>query len=85
MDAFINWIGGHQDKIWYCVLMLGIGLPLFQLAGFLIRKGLKKKLTDQAVMLLSKGVVYLGSLIIVLMVLQYAGLKLGTLPAQKAR
>lgn len=79
MNALINWIEVHQDKIWYCVLMLGIGLPLFQLAGFLIRKGLKKKLTDQAVMLLSKSVVYLGSLIIVLMVLQYAGFKLGTL------
>jgi small-conductance mechanosensitive channel len=79
MDALFNWIEAHQDKILYCVLMLGIGLPFFQLAGFLIRKGLKKKLTDQAVMLLSKGVVYIGSLIIILMTLQHAGLKLGTL------
>lgn len=79
MDAFLAWMEEHQAQIWICVLLLVIGLPLFQLFGYLIRKGLKNKLTDQAVMLLSKGVVYTGSLIIVLMVLQHAGVKLGTL------
>lgn len=79
MDGFLSWYEKHQTMVWYCVLMLGVGLPLVQLAGYLIRKGFKKKLTDQAIMLLSKGVVYLGSLVIVLMVLQHAGFKLGTL------
>lgn len=79
MDAFFSWIDVHRAKIVLCLLLLVIGLPLFQLLGYLIRKGLKKKVTDQAVMLLSKGVVYIGSLIIILTVLQQAGVKLGTL------
>jgi small-conductance mechanosensitive channel len=79
MDAFFIWMDEHQTKIWLCTLLLIIGLPLFQFFGYLIRKGLKKKLTDQSVMLLSKGVVYIGSLIIILMVMQQAGVKLGTL------
>lgn len=79
MDAFFEWMDAHRTKIVVCALLLVIGLPLFQLLGYLIRKGLKKKVTDQAVMLLSKGVVYIGSLIIFLTVLQQAGVKLGTL------
>lgn len=79
MDAFLTWTDAHKTKIIVCALLLGIGLPLFQLLGYLIRKGLNKKLTDQAVMLLSKGTVYIGSLIIFLMALQQAGVKLGTL------
>jgi len=79
MDAFLAWMDEHQTKIIVCALLLGLGLPLFQLFGYLIRKGLKNKLTAQAVMLLSKGVVYVGSLIIILTVLQQTGVKLGTL------
>lgn len=79
MDAFIAWLSDHQAKIWLCAALLIIGLPLMQLLGYLIRRGLKKKITDQAVMLLSKSVVYTGSLIIFLTVLQQAGVKLGTL------
>ncbi len=79
MDTFLAWLNDHQTRIWTSTLLLLIGLPLVQLIGYLIRKGLRRKVTDQAVMLLSKGVVYLGSLIIILTVLQQAGLKLGTL------
>jgi len=79
MDAFLEWVEQYQAKIILCSLLLGIGLPFFQLLGYLIRKGLKKKVTDQALMLLSKGVVYIGSLIVFLTVLAQAGVKLGTL------
>lgn len=79
MNDFLTWVETHETRIWLCSLLLGIGLPFFQLLGYLIRKGLKKKLTDQAVMLLSKGVVYIGSLIIILTVLQQTGVRLGTL------
>ena len=33
MDAFISWTEAHQSQILYCALLLGIGLPLFQLVG----------------------------------------------------
>jgi len=79
MDAFLVWLDEHKVRIIECLLLLVVGLPVFQLSGYLIRKGLKNKLTDQAVLLLSKGVVYIGSLIVILMVLQHAGVKLGTL------
>jgi small-conductance mechanosensitive channel len=79
MDTYIAWTEEHQARVLLCALLLVFGLPFFQLLGYLIRKGLKNKVTDQAVMLLSKGVVYIGSLIIILTVLQQAGFKLGTL------
>ena len=79
MDAFMTWLAEHEEQIWYCVLLLFIGLPLVNLAGMLVRKGLRKRFTEQVVMLLSKGIVYIGSLIIVLTALQQAGVKLGTL------
>ncbi len=79
MDGFFLWTEKYEGVIIRCILLLGLGLPLVQLAGYLIRKGLKKKLTLQSVMLLSKGVVYIGSTIIVLMALQTAGVRLGTL------
>ena len=69
------WLNGHWPVILRCVLLLGIGLPLLRLVGYLIRKGCAKRLSDQAVMLLSKGVVF----IILLMVLQQVGIRLGTL------
>lgn len=68
----------HAATIYRCVLLL-ILLPLLRLTSFLIRKGLQKKLSDQAVMLLSKGILYIGSAIIFLLLLQQLGIQLGTL------
>lgn len=79
MEALISWMDAHKAKILLCTLLLCVGLPFFQLLGYFIRKGLKNKVTDQAVMLLSKGVVYIGSLVIILTVLHTAGVELGTL------
>lgn len=78
-DLFKNWMYAHFPTILMSLLMLVIGLPLLRLAGYLISKGLKKKASPQAVMLLSKGVVYIGSTVVVLMALQQAGVQLGTL------
>ncbi|VGO16782.1 Small-conductance mechanosensitive channel [Pontiella desulfatans] len=78
-ESFGEWFSVHQGTIVYCVLLLGIGLPLLRFVGYLIRRGLRKKTSEQSIMLLSKGVVYLGSTIVVLMVLQKAGVQLGTL------
>ncbi len=78
-ETFINWLSTHTATIIHCVLLLGIGLPLLKFCGYLIRKGLKNKVSDQSIMLLSKGVVYTGSALIILTVLQHVGVKLGTL------
>ncbi len=77
--SFSEWFSEHRAAIVYCVLLLGIGLPLLRFAGYLIRKGLHKKASEQSIMLLSKGVVYLGTTLLVLMALQKAGVQLGTL------
>lgn len=74
-----SWLASHVETIIHCVLLLGIGLPLLRLLGLIIRKGLKKKVSEQAIMLLSKGVVYGGAAILVLMTLQQVGFELGTL------
>jgi small-conductance mechanosensitive channel len=79
MESFATWLSSNSDKIIHCFLLLAIGLPALRLVGFLIRKGLRKRVSEQAIMLLSKGVVYTGSTVIVLMTLQQAGVKLGTL------
>lgn len=79
MNSFTQWVSSHAATILHCILLLGVGLPLLRFAGYLIRKGLNKKVSAQAIMLLSKGVVYLGSTILVLMALQQVGIQLGTL------
>ena len=79
IETFYTWLSTHSANIIHCILLLVIGLPTLKLIGFLIRKGLHKKVSEQSLMLLSKGVVYIGSTIIILMTLQQAGFKLGTL------
>ncbi|WP_372846594.1 mechanosensitive ion channel family protein [Pontiella sp.] len=79
MEKIYGWIASHTETIVICALLLGIGLPLLRLLGYVIRKGLKKKVSEQSIMLISKGVVYVGSTILVMMTLQQAGVKLGTL------
>ncbi|MCF7818401.1 MAG: mechanosensitive ion channel family protein [Kiritimatiellales bacterium] len=79
IESITTWLDTHWSTIVHCVLLLGVGLPLLRMLGYVIRKGLRKKLSAQAVMLLSKGVVYTGSVVIVLMALQQVGFKLGTL------
>ena len=79
MEVFLQWISDHEKTILYCALLIIIGLPLVQLAGFMVRKGLRKKLTEQSVMLISKGIVYVGTLVIILTILHRVGVELGTL------
>jgi small-conductance mechanosensitive channel len=79
MDSLSNWYSANSTVVIHCILLLGIGLPLFRLLGYLIRKGLKKKASEQSIMLLSKGVVYIGSTVVVLTALHQTGVKLGTL------
>lgn len=79
VDVLYKWVNDNAATLIHCALLLGIGLPLLRLAGHLIRKGLRKKVSEQFIMLFSKCVVYLGSTVVVLMVLQRAGVRLGTL------
>jgi small-conductance mechanosensitive channel len=79
IDSIQTWAGAHMTTILHCALLLGVGLPLLRLLGYAIRKGLTKKISEQAVMLFSKGVVYIGSGIIILMTLQQVGFHLSTL------
>jgi small-conductance mechanosensitive channel len=79
METIVTWFKAHQEVIIHCVLLLGVGLPLLRLLGFMIRKGLKKKVSEQFIMLLSKGIVYVGSMVLVLMALHEANFKLGAL------
>lgn len=79
MEKIQLWMSSHAETLIYCTLLIVVGLPLLRLLGYMIRKGLKKKVSEQAIMLFSKGVVYIGSALIFLMVLHQAGFKLGTL------
>lgn len=79
MTAITTWFATYKETIIYCAVLLGVGLPFFRLLGFLIRKALKKRASEQSIMLLSKGVVYTGTTVVLLMALQKAGAELGTL------
>ncbi len=79
MEKIQIWLSSHTEAIIYCILLIVVGFPLIRLLGYMIRKGLRKKVSEQAIMLFSKGVVYIGTAVIILMVLQQAGFKLGTL------
>lgn len=79
MESISGWLSAHSATIIRTLLLLGIGLPVIRLAGYLLRKALTKRVSDQLVVLVSKGVVYIGSTVVVLMALQQAGVKLGTL------
>lgn len=73
------WLNAHWPTIVRCILLLGLGLPLLRLTGYFIRRGFRKRLSEQAIMLWSKGIVYFGTFLIVMIVLQQAGIRLGTL------
>lgn len=79
MNSFLQWVSQHRGIIIYCAVLLGLGLPLLRLAARLIRRALKKKASEQSIMLLSKGLIYIGSTILIVMALQKAGVQLGTL------
>lgn len=79
IEAVNDWVVMHKTSLINIIFLLGVGLPLMRVISFLIRKGLRKKVTPQSVMLLSKGVVYIGSTILVLVALQQTGVKLGAL------
>ncbi|QBG48399.1 mechanosensitive ion channel family protein [Verrucomicrobia bacterium S94] len=80
MTAYLHsWFDQYRGTVIYCVLLLGFGLPFLRLFSYLIRKGLRKKVSEQSIMLASKGVLYLGTALLIIMVLQKAGVQLGTL------
>jgi small-conductance mechanosensitive channel len=79
IEPILTWLNSHWPTLVRCALLLGVGLPLLRLAGYILRKGFRKKLNDQAVMLWSKGISYIGSFVIILLVLEQVGIRLGTL------
>jgi small-conductance mechanosensitive channel len=79
MEKIYSWTAAHMETIVVCGVLLGVGLPLLRVLGYVITKGLKKKVSAQALMLISKGIVYTGSTILILMTLQQAGVELSTL------
>ncbi len=79
METFSIWWAEHWTKYAHSGLILVIGLPTLRVIGYLIQKGLRKKVSEQSVILFSKGVVYLGSLVVILTALQQAGFKISAL------
>ncbi len=78
-DSFFVWLDRYGPVVIRCALLAGIGLPLLRFFGYLLRKGFRNRLSEQAIMLWSKGVLYVGTMIIVLTILQQAGIHLGAL------
>lgn len=79
IESLTNWFTHNRESIIYCLLLLGAGIPLLRFFSYLIQKALRKKVSEQSIMLLRKGVVYLGTTVLVLMVLQKVGVQLATL------
>ena len=61
-----------------CVL-LGVGLPLLHVLSRLVGRVLKGQVSDQARMLTTKAIVYVGSALLIAMGLQELNFKLGTI------
>jgi len=60
-------------------LMIGIGFPIVLLTATIVGRVLRKRLSLQGAMLLRKGIVYLGTAIILISVLYQSGYKLTAL------
>jgi small-conductance mechanosensitive channel len=61
------------------VLMVGIGFPVVLLIATLASRALRKRLSLQGAMLLRKGIIYLGTMVILISVLYQSGYKLTAL------
>ena len=79
MDIFYEWFAVRKEIIIDCLLLLGLGLPAVRVIAFFIRKGLDKRVSAQVLMLISKGVTYAGTTILILMALRRTGTHLGAI------
>ena len=61
------------------LLLVGLGLPLAHFLGLLGQRLAKRRFSDQTVMLVRKGIFYIGLAVIVVLVLPDLGFKLGPL------
>ncbi len=79
MTVLSDWMTSHSSVILRVLVLVGLVLPLLHVAARLLRKALARRMSDQSVMLITKGIAYIGTLVIVLMVLRELGFKLGAL------
>ncbi len=77
MDTINNFIENkHFIQFRNVVLTIVIGYIIIHLLVFFLKKFLRNKMTNQWKMLINKGIIYSGVIIILFMVLDYLGVKL---------
>ena len=76
--AALPWPEMLSRALRVCVL-LGVGLPLLHLLSRLVGRMLKGQVSDQARMLTTKAIVYVGTALLIAMSLQELNFKLGTI------
>jgi len=74
-----NWITQHVPALIRAALLLFVALPLLRILANIVRRVLSKRFSEQAGMLGHISLFYVGTTIILLMVLRELGFKLTTL------
>ena len=75
----MHWLKEHGETVVRVGVLLAAGLPLARVAAGLVGRALRKRLTEQSAMLVTKSISYGLSALILLMVLRELGFKLAAL------
>lgn len=79
ITSAIDWLSAHSGTIIRVAVLVLVGLPLVRLAGGLVGRTLRKRFTDQSVMLARKIVTYTATAVLLVMVLRELGFRLTAL------
>lgn len=78
-EQIFTWYQSQKETIFLVAALLLIGLPLLKFMSFLLRKSLNNNFTEQKKMVFSKGFLYLGNCLLVILVFHLCGFKFTTL------
>ncbi|MDT8388909.1 MAG: mechanosensitive ion channel family protein [Lentisphaeria bacterium] len=78
-DHILTWYQANKETILPVAALLVIGVPLLKFASFLLKKSLNRNFSEQKKMIFSKGFLYLGNGLIVVLVFHFLGFKFTTL------
>lgn len=69
-SVWSNLLNVEMGAVVRCVVLLAVGVPIFYAVSRIAGRAMKRRFSDQATMLVRKGVFYFGLLLLLFMVLQ---------------
>lgn len=78
-NDLISWYQHYSEIIFRVAVLLLVGIPILKFCSFLLKKSLSSRFSAQQKMVFSKSLLYLGTTILIVMVLRECGFQLTTL------